>query len=97
MAMYGANFRNADEAACKGMNTNIFYPDDISKLKEPKEICKRCTLKVPCLVYALENNEPFGIWGGESERGRQRMRKELGIKAKRRPPVLSALGQKSYN
>lgn len=45
---------------------------------EAKNICKGCTVKEPCLDYAL-NNESFGIWGGMSETERQYARMEKGI------------------
>ena len=27
-------------------------------------ICERCPIAVTCLQYALDNNEPHGVWGG---------------------------------
>jgi len=39
-----------------------------------KTICRRCDVRETCLAYALKHHES-GIWGGTTDRDRQRMRK----------------------
>ena len=34
------------------------------------EACSRCPSRVPCLKYAVDTNQVFGIWGGRTERER---------------------------
>lgn len=43
--------------------------------REAKAICRGCPVRRECLAYALANREPFGIWGGCSERERRRLRR----------------------
>ena len=35
-----------------------------------------CPVRQECLLSAMENGERFGIWGGRSERERQKLRKK---------------------
>ena len=39
------------------------------------DICNSCSVKNPCLEFALQFNEP-GIWGGTSSRQRRAINKE---------------------
>jgi len=32
-----------------------------------KEICRRCPIVTSCLPYALRNNLPPGVWGGQDD------------------------------
>ncbi|MGH8828394.1 MAG: WhiB family transcriptional regulator [Jiangellaceae bacterium] len=63
-------------AACRGMDTDLFYPEGRGrKLREreavAKTICAGCPVARPCRSSAAEAPERFGIWGGltEGERG----------------------------
>ena len=69
-------------AACLGTDPDIFFPEGtVSPLA--KQICGGCPVKEPCLEYALQNKEKFGIWGGTSERERRRIaRQRAGKKAR---------------
>jgi len=86
------NWRN--HAACLGIGGDVFYPrdDDETKLQgQPettratgnfeaaKAICRTCMVCEECLMYAIENGEQHGIWGGMSLDERRRERKRLGI------------------
>jgi WhiB family transcriptional regulator, redox-sensing transcriptional regulator len=53
----------------------IFFPERGGSSKAAKAICARCPVRSECLDYALVSKEPFGIWGGTSERERRRLRK----------------------
>ncbi|MCA9342898.1 WhiB family transcriptional regulator [Candidatus Saccharibacteria bacterium] len=63
-------------AACRGLDNEVFFSDDNSKLKAAKAICDDCLVKTDCLEYALEYKIQNGVWGGESERARRRMLKQ---------------------
>jgi WhiB family redox-sensing transcriptional regulator len=64
-----------DFSACKGMDPTLFFgPEHAETVKEKrdrdeaaKEICVHCSVRQECLEYALENREPYGIWGGMTE------------------------------
>lgn len=64
-----------DNAECKGVNPDLFFPERGESTRPPKDWCKKCTVRQQCLDYAIENNERFGIWGGLSERERRAYRK----------------------
>ncbi|HZP91219.1 MAG TPA: WhiB family transcriptional regulator, partial [Actinomycetota bacterium] len=38
-----------------------------------KAICARCSVREPCLQYALRIREPHGIWGGLNELERRQL------------------------
>jgi WhiB family transcriptional regulator, redox-sensing transcriptional regulator len=67
-------------AACRGMDTAFFYhpenergPTRHRRDWEAKRICRRCRVVGPCLQWALETREPYGVWGGMSVEERQAM------------------------
>lgn len=64
-----------DRAACRGMDTDRFYPprgvigvpDDIAAL------CATCPVRTPCAAAALARPGEQGIWGGTSQAQRRRI------------------------
>lgn len=67
-----------DRAACRGTNPDIFYPSDSSPegAEMARRICDSCTVREPCLAYALATNQTDGIWAGTSDRQRRRIRSQ---------------------
>lgn len=61
------------QAACAGMNTNDFYPENAGTVDSlnAQLVCWRCPVRTDCLAYALRHNET-GIWGGYTQPQRQR-------------------------
>ena len=66
------------QAACKGMDTHLFYPDIFGvhgerkiKVSECAKICAECPIQMDCLTHACETGEFWGVWGGVSERRRR--------------------------
>jgi WhiB family redox-sensing transcriptional regulator len=62
-----------DEAACRGVDTNVFFPVTDEEADEAKAICTDCVVRQACLEYALANRERDGVWGGATERERRRI------------------------
>jgi len=73
-------FRALDDwravAACKGMDTDLFYPEGrgrVLRVREDiaKQVCTGCPVARECRQAAAEHPERYGIWGGrtEGERG----------------------------
>ncbi len=66
------------KAACRGPQAAVFFPppqferkdEKLDREARAKDICATCSVKEPCLDYAVSIREPHGIWGGlnESER-----------------------------
>ncbi len=60
-----------ENAACKDMDSNLFFSTRGESTEPAKLICKDCPVKEPCLDYALANNETIGVWGGMSRKRRR--------------------------
>lgn len=60
---------------CRSHDAGVFFPPMHFEAKaereareaEAKAICATCPVAVECLEWALETEEPFGVWGGHSE------------------------------
>lgn len=87
--------------ACVGHDPNMWFPmadksqpglfsENYRKARADtemaKQICETCNLKADCMSYGLFH-EMFGIWGGTTERERQKIRKQLNIIPIPRIPV----------
>ena len=78
------------EAACSGMDPNIFYiprtgnQDDIDYAKS---ICAVCPVREECLEFALRKHtgglDSHGIWGGYTVKERRRILRERKYGARR--------------
>jgi WhiB family redox-sensing transcriptional regulator len=51
----------------------VFFPHDGDGVERARAICAECAVIDCCLDFALTNHISFGVWGGESERARQRI------------------------
>ena len=76
-------------AACRGLNPDLFIPLVGTTGKEAKEICNGkpatrykiavppCPVRQQCLEYSLQIPGPvFGIWGGKTERERRTIKRD---------------------
>ena len=59
-----------ERAACRGMDTAVFYPDRGENAREAKAVCARCEVIDRCAVHALATREEFGVWGGMAPKER---------------------------
>jgi WhiB family redox-sensing transcriptional regulator len=71
-----------DRAACRGMETDLFFPDGtigpaLADMDQARRICRDCPARAQCLDWALENGAAFGIWGGRTEDERRTIRQRL--------------------
>lgn len=55
-----------DDAACKDISMDVFFPDRHKNSGLAKKICAGCPVQQECLDYALKTTPRFGIWGGYS-------------------------------
>jgi WhiB family redox-sensing transcriptional regulator len=80
------DFYNPQQAACRGMDAEIFFPNAERKdrlggahvSKEAVVICNGCEVRKGCLDYSL-HYEPIGVWGGYTEVEREYLRRKRGI------------------
>lgn len=66
----GADWRR--RAACRLMPADMFFPVGTSgmaveEVQAAKAVCGGCDVSVPCLDFALETRQEFGVWGGTDE------------------------------
>lgn len=71
----------AADANCRGLDSELFFPERGQSTSEAKAICHECDVRAECLAYALNNGEHHGIWGGLSERERRVIRTKRSVLA----------------
>ena len=68
-----------EDALCRDYPVDLFFgPDDAleSELEKQarearaKAICQECPVRDPCLEFALDTSQKYGIWGGMSDKER---------------------------
>lgn len=69
----------AREAACKGMDTGLFFPVGVTgpaedQAAQAKAVCGACAVRPDCLEFALETGSE-GIWVGTDEDERRNLRR----------------------
>lgn len=68
-----------DDGACANITSEErdekFFAINGKGIEEAKEMCSTCEVQPECLEYALDNRIDHGVWGGESARGRKRIRR----------------------
>ena len=52
------------QAACQGLDPEIFYPLDDEEGDEAKAVCADCPVAKACLEHASGYREKEGVWGG---------------------------------
>ncbi|MEX0767039.1 MAG: WhiB family transcriptional regulator [Microthrixaceae bacterium] len=62
-----------DRSACRGIDPIIFYPATDEEAGAAKSVCSSCPVQAACLEHAISEREHNGIWGGATERERQRI------------------------
>lgn len=65
------------QAACRGMDVSIFVPDSKGWLLyiEARIICETCTVRQPCLDYAMSLPDTVGMFGGLTPEERKLLRR----------------------
>ncbi len=61
-------------AQCRGVDRDLFFPDHGVKGTRARMICWSCPVRQECLDFAMANPQMAGIWGGTTERERQKTR-----------------------
>jgi hypothetical protein len=62
-------------AACSSLDAALFYGEHVDLREEPKaekevredialSVCEGCAVRWTCLLWALQHEEEFGVWGG---------------------------------
>lgn len=56
-------------AACRSAADELFVEG--AAQRRAREVCTGCEVRLDCLVDALDNRVPYGVWGGMTERERR--------------------------
>jgi WhiB family transcriptional regulator, redox-sensing transcriptional regulator len=62
------------QGACRATPEVDFFPNDGAGVAAAQKVCANCPVRRPCLEFALDLAITHGVWGGTSDRQRQRMR-----------------------
>lgn len=62
------------EAACRGSDPAVFYPERSETTVDAKRICEDCPVSQDCAEAGLY--ELYGVWGGTTGRARRGLRKQ---------------------
>jgi len=74
-------FPDLSEGSCVGIDTELFFPSNgVNTCQTIKKMCAECPVVKACLNYAL-HVEVDGVWAGTGVVTRQKLRRDLGIKA----------------
>lgn len=85
MAEFDEQLEWQEDAACRTEDNMLFFGADDgeselerqSREAQAKAICQSCPVREPCLEFAMETNQRYGIWGGytDKERGSLKRRR----------------------
>ena len=72
-----------EEAACREHDNLLFFGPDQGESELEKQgrearakaICQRCPVSAPCLEFAMETNQKYGIWGGLTDKERASLKR----------------------
>jgi WhiB family redox-sensing transcriptional regulator len=64
-----------DDALCREVGSEVFFPESNTNPRDAIEVCRRCDVEIECLNYALRLGPVAGVWGGTTEADRRRMRR----------------------
>ncbi|MHB8465406.1 MAG: WhiB family transcriptional regulator [Acidimicrobiales bacterium] len=71
------------QAACRGLDTAIFFPPTDSEAGPAKAVCAQCPVRDECLEWAIASRQEEGIWGGMTDGERRRLRRRRRDAARR--------------
>lgn len=72
------------DAACRKLDTAIFFADDAQNVAKAKAVCAACPVREACLDFALTTRQDDGVWGGLDENERRRARRRRQEAARRK-------------
>jgi WhiB family redox-sensing transcriptional regulator len=72
-----------EQAACREYDNILFFGEDFGESElerqaregEAKSVCQRCPVAEPCLEFAIETNQKYGIWGGLTDKERASLKR----------------------
>jgi WhiB family redox-sensing transcriptional regulator len=65
-----------DEALCRQVDPELFFPDTGGSVREAKRVCAGCPVRKQCLDWAIAHDQRYGVWGGLTVNERTRLRRQ---------------------
>lgn len=63
---------------CQTTDPDLWFPDQSAgadrTLVQAKKWCEECPVRIQCAIFAIANDEAYGLWGGLNVRTRQAIR-----------------------
>lgn len=56
--------------ACRQLSPDDLFVEGAAQ-RAAREVCLRCSVRLECLIDALDHRIAFGVWGGMTERERR--------------------------
>ena len=72
------------EAACLDYHPELWFSDMGQAANRAKAICAGCPAIELCLQWAMDTNEPDGIWGGQTAKERVNLRRRAEYHARQK-------------
>lgn len=82
-----SNYGWRELAACKGVDPNVFVPNEgrgmtgRTTYSKARDYCNRCNVVNECLLFALTEHMEFGMFGGTTPRERRNIKKTVRLSA----------------
>jgi WhiB family transcriptional regulator, redox-sensing transcriptional regulator len=78
----------AARGACQHSDPELFFPVTTTgpatgQVARAKAVCAGCPVRVPCLEFALDSGQAFGVWGGTTGKERRLIRRRRNYLARR--------------
>jgi len=72
-----------EQASCRDYDNSLFFGPDQGESELEKQaresrakaVCQTCPVSEPCLEFAMETNQKYGIWGGMSDKERASLKR----------------------
>jgi WhiB family redox-sensing transcriptional regulator len=68
-----------EEAACRGMDTELWFTTYTYDGSKGKTICRGCPVQFNCALYAVNNGLWHGIFGGMTPEDRRTFARKFGV------------------
>ena len=72
-----------EDSACREESSRAsFFPGGdrgktLTMATEAKRVCRGCPVKIDCLLYAIETQQEYGVWGGATVPERRKLIRRL--------------------
>jgi WhiB family transcriptional regulator, redox-sensing transcriptional regulator len=65
-----------DEALCRQVDPELFFPEKGGAVREAKRVCAGCPVREQCLAWAITHDQRYGVWGGLIVAERMQLRRQ---------------------